>query len=546
MSGESLLSRLSEVIACGQAGIWIKTNEPEEVLHTVGQLSDMFEGSVGIVVYSTATGPYDYTVGPQPSDGLNGPPSYSATLKTLIAEAQMKAILEDAVENGDSTAKADASKKLAELPDYKIVVVRNAHLEYEVGDRRSVLSLTQQLINLGKSVGYCLVLQSFPAFDPIKELNEDLWQLEHQLPDVEERKILIHDTVKGAGYDSPSESKLRYFADSTGGLTRVQLENICAISLKRNKKLETSVLLSLKGEVINKGGLMRLTYGPEKFKDLGGLQGIKDFTLRALSEEATMKAKGIVVVGPPGSGKSVIARAIGYELGRPTLTLSIGSLMGGIVGDTERNTRQALAIADAMEPCVLMLDEIDKALGGGGEHDSGVNSRLKGTLLTWMSDHRSDVFLVMTANDIAGLPPELTRSGRQDAVFFADMPTAEQRKAIWKIHLAKYGLDKNTKTPPDVFWTGADIEQCCRLSVIWGETVLESGDRVVPTYVRYRDRLDAVRKWANGTTLDAETAKPYVFRQEVATAEQEAFTLFSPEKRAVRKIDKTKKGSKTE
>jgi SpoVK/Ycf46/Vps4 family AAA+-type ATPase len=143
--------------------------------------------------------------------------------------------------------------------------------------------------------------------------------------------------------------------------------------------------------------------------------------------------------------------------------------------------------------------------------------------LIGMSDHRSDVFLVMTANNISKLPPELTRSGRTDGVFFVDMPTAEQRKAIWKIHKAKYGHAADAATPPDHYWTGADIEQCCRLAVIWNESLVESGARVVPTYHRYKDSLESVRQWAHGTTLDAETALPYVYNANRASADADAY-----------------------
>src|SRR5262249_34418535 len=159
--------------------------------------------------------------------------------------------------------------------------------------------------------------------------------------------------------------------------------------------------------------------GVDRFDSLGGLNNLKDFCRRALRPGQSVKPRGVLLLGVPGSGKSCFAKALGNETGRPTLTLDIGALYGSLVGATEANVRQALRIADAMAPCILYTDEIEKGLSGvGGQGDSGVSTHLFGTILTWLAEHESDVFFIGTANDISKLPPEFTRAERLDGVFF--------------------------------------------------------------------------------------------------------------------------------
>ena len=148
-----------------------------------------------------------------------------------------------------------------------------------------------------------------------------------------------------------------------------------------------------------------------------------------------------------GSGKSAFCKALGNETGRPTLVLDVGSLMGSLVGQTEERTRQALRIVDCMQPAVLMIDEVEKALSGvagSGQSDSGVSARLFGSLLSWLNDHNSDVFVVCTANDVTKLPPEFSRAERFDGIFFLDLPDRAQKDAIWRQYIEVYALDGST------------------------------------------------------------------------------------------------------
>ena len=189
-----------------------------------------------------------------------------------------------------------------------------------------------------------------------------------------------------------------------------------------------------------KADCLSLHRGQERFADLGGLEALKSFCLRAMrrqnNPDPLRRPRGVMLLSPPGCGKSQFCKALGNETGRPTLILDISRLMGSLVGQSEERTRQALRTIDAMQPAVVMLDEVEKALSGAGssgQTDSGVSARLFGTLLSWLNDRQSDVFVVCTCNDISKLPPEFARSERFDGVFFVDLPTPKQRQAIWEI-----------------------------------------------------------------------------------------------------------------
>ena len=168
------------------------------------------------------------------------------------------------------------------------------------------------------------------------------------------------------------------------------------------------------------------------------------------------------------------------------------------------NVRQALRIVDAMAPCVLFVDEIEKALAGSassGQTDSGVSARLFGSLLTWLSDHETDVFFIGTCNDISKLPPEFSRAERFDAVFFLDLPSAAEKEAIWKMYVERFGIDAGQKRPSDTDWTGAEIRSCCRLAKLLDVSFVEAAKNVVPVAVTAAEAVDRLRTWASGRCL---------------------------------------------
>jgi len=269
-----------------------------------------------------------------------------------------------------------------------------------------------------------------------------------------------------------------------------------------------------------------------RFEHVGGLANLKRWLalrrepfMEAMDEGAVDRPRGIVLLGVQGGGKSLTARAIAGEWNVPLMRLDFGALYNKFYGETERNLRRAFAAAEGMAPCVLWIDEIEKGFAGAAStsNDGGLSRRMFGTLLNWMQEHTSPVFLVATANDIEALPPELLRKGRFDDIFFVDLPGAEARRKILAIHLRK------RKQDPESFdlamlgkrcegYSGAEIEQAV-ISALHGvyadrakqpaaalttERLLEAILASPPLSVTMAEKINALRRWANGRCVPAD------------------------------------------
>jgi SpoVK/Ycf46/Vps4 family AAA+-type ATPase len=211
-----------------------------------------------------------------------------------------------------------------------------------------------------------------------------------------------------------------------------------------------------------------------KISDIGGMDILKSYleTKAKVMENMSMAQrygvrvpKGVFIVGMPGCGKSLCAKAAAAEFNAPLLKLDMGSMMGKYVGESESNLRKAIRIAEAAAPCILWIDEVEKAFSGVGGENSDVVTRMFGYLLTWLQDKTSSVYVIATANDANKLPPELKRKGRFDEIFCVNLPNDEERKAIFGVHLNKKGkalvslkVDYDKLLKPTVGFNGADIE----------------------------------------------------------------------------------------
>ena len=173
--------------------------------------------------------------------------------------------------------------------------------------------------------------------------------------------------------------------------------------------------------------------------------------------------------------------------------------------------RSALKVVDAMSPAILFIDEIEKGIGGvASSHlsDGGTGARVFGSFLQWLNDHSSQVFTIATSNNIWQLPPEFTRSGRWDAIFFVDLPSPQEREAIWKIWLSHYGLSEDSPRPKDDNWTGAEIRTACRLAKIFQTSPKDVAQFIVPIALSMGDKIAQLREWAKGRTVPASTPQP--------------------------------------
>ncbi len=495
----TLSMKIAESVQSGQAGIWLRTHEPEEALLSMVKLAEEFEPDWRLMVWDVIKGMQQPGAGESPEGTIKQKPSALAAVQAMVSYAE---------------ARHERAQNYAALPEDDsnwILVLRNGHREIcnNNATAKDMLMAIQYLLSIGKAYKCHLIIFSFPGVELPLELQEQFWVIDHELPNPLERKEILTGLLTGSNCEIPED--IDELAKSCGGLTRNQVEGVASLSIMKHEAIVPSVIWGLKAETINKQGLLSLYGGNESFDSIGGLAGVKRFCKQALKpgKPAHVRARAILLLGVPGTGKSAFAKALGNEMNRATLGLDIGALMGGVVGLTEERTREAFRVADAMEPCQIFVDEIEKTLGGqGGEHDGGVSSRMFGTILTWLNDHTSDVFFICTANNVARLPPEFTRAERFDAIFFMDLPSRESKDSIWDIYTKFYGLDAQER-PADDIWTGAEIRACCRLSALFEAPLVQTAKQVVPVMLTAGESIEKLRRWADNRCLDAETGMVY-------------------------------------
>jgi hypothetical protein len=391
--------------------------------------------------------------------------------------------------------------------DTSILVLENFH-RY-LSSAEIVQAMVSQL-HAGKQSRSIIVVLA-PVLELPSELEKMFVTIEHSLPGRDQ----LREIAKAIGVEDgelPEERELEQVLDAASGLTRAEAESAFSLSLVRHGKITPETTWELKTQTLKKSGLLELYRGDACFDDLGGLDALKSFCNRALTRSNDhVRAKGVMLLSPPGCGKSQICKALGNETGRPVILLNVGSLMGSLVGQTESRTKQALKIIDAMGKSVVLLDECDKAFGSaaGSSGDSGVSSRMFGTFLTWLNDRESDSFVVCTANDVQALPPEFARAERFDSVFFVDLPGDSEKELIWDQYIVAYGLDPGQAKPKDDSWTGAEIKACCRLSALLDVPLKQAAQNVVPVANTARESIDSLRSWASGRCIDAQRGGIY-------------------------------------
>lgn len=310
---------------------------------------------------------------------------------------------------------------------------------------------------------------------------------------------------------------------SVSGLTLTECENAFAKSLIKFRRFDIPTLIEEKRQIIKKNGSLEYREPKYSFTDIGGLDTLKDWLrLRktAFSEDARNFGisipKGIMLLGIPGTGKSMTADAVASFYGMPLLRLDVSSVFSSLVGDSEHNMRTALKIAEAVSPCCLWADEIEKAIGGvksSNSTDSGVTARVFGMLLTWMQEKTLPVFVICTANNVYDIPPEFMRAGRFDEIFFVDLPSYDQRIEVTECLLLR------KKQNPDNFalneiagysqdYSPAEIEKAInnalfvafsdnKRSLSTNDIISEIG-KFPPLYSTRKEEIDKMRTWAIG------------------------------------------------
>lgn len=307
------------------------------------------------------------------------------------------------------------------------------------------------------------------------------------------------------------EKDIGEVAISLKGLTKLEIDHVLNMIIESKNNISISgrdIIIKEKGQIIKKSSILEIIDFKEKIEDIGGLEGLKEWlkskaqVFRRLDEAKKFGVdtpKGVLLVGMPGCGKSLAAKASARLFNVPLLRLDIGRLLGKYVGESEHNMRVALKTAESISPCILWIDEIEKAFAGinqdGGASD--ITKRLFGQFLTWLQEKENTVFVVATANDITAFPPEFLRKGRFDEIFFINFPNEEEREKIFKIHLEKRGklndkIDIKELAEKTIGYCGSDIEEVVKMTV---ETIfnVEDIENEEDSKLTTQDLLDSIK-----------------------------------------------------
>lgn len=364
-----------------------------------------------------------------------------------------------------------------------------------------------------------------------EDMEKEISILDFPLPSEDEIEEVLNELICGLDTQAVhlTSDEKKQLVSAALGLTIQEAENAFCRAIVRNKGLDSKALQIVheeKNQAVKKTGVLEFVNTDLVLDDIGGLENLKKWLLRrnnAWSEQAKRyhlpAPKGVLITGVPGCGKSLTAKAMSAIWGLPLIKLDMGKIFGGLVGSSEENMRKAIATAEAVAPCVLWVDEIEKGFTGlksGG--DSGTSARVFGTFLTWMQEKTAPVFVIATANDISALPPELLRKGRFDEIFFTDLPTRSERAKIFDLHIRKRTenseIAHNIQITPECCYeladltkgyVGAEIEQiviAAMYEAFYNGRGLEKEDLIkciretVPLSATQKEQILSLREWA--------------------------------------------------
>ena len=363
------------------------------------------------------------------------------------------------------------------------------------------------------------IILSSGAWTPPNDLDDSLTILDLPLPKQPELKTLLNNIADASGSSLENEV-LEELTRACSGLSEARVRQVAARALAQRGKMgkeDLAEVLEEKRQSVARSEVLEYCETKVTQKDIGGLDALKNWLAQrymAFSEEARKFGlplpRGVLLVGPQGTGKSLTAKVIADSWSMPLLRLDVGRLFAGLVGASEARTRETIQRAEAMAPCILWIDEIDKAFGGDSRSDGGTSQRVLANILTWMAEKTSAVFVVATANGIERLPGELLRKGRFDEIFLLDLPTIEERFSILKVHIQQ--RRPNLNIPLEVIvdrtegFSGAELEQ----TVIEGmhlafaekrelqETdLILASSQLVPLSRTAKEQLDSLKDWAS-------------------------------------------------
>jgi SpoVK/Ycf46/Vps4 family AAA+-type ATPase len=360
----------------------------------------------------------------------------------------------------------------------KFLVLKEIQYEIESSVIKTILLMMAQRRLYDKEYNTTIIIESTKLQIP-EELRKYISFLEIPLPEEDEIRDLIHQHTKINHYDAFDPKDEEKLLPSLKGMSAFEIDRMLDMAMSRNGSLDAKdkeMILQQKKQMVKQSGLLELfNIDKKNFNEdsIGGLEVLKAYLRQKANiirrwpeaQKANVAMpKGIFIVGMPGCGKSLCAKVASVMLDIPLLKLDMGTMMGKYVGESESNLREAIRIAEAAAPCILWVDEIEKALSGVGGEGSDVLTRMFGYLLSWLQEKESSVYVIATANSADKLPPELKRKGRFDEIFCVNLPNNAERRSIFEVKLRQKGkmdevqsnLDELVKATEG--YNGADIE----------------------------------------------------------------------------------------
>lgn len=514
--------------------IWINTKEEPRTLKCITDIADHENRKWDVVFWDIATKPYSLKGYPIDSEMPNnildqiGILEFFDTVKPqsdkyllLVLKDYDKYLNYNSVDGNIQQVEAQINRML-----------KNFYYANKLTKRSIIILSSHSTIPDELQSLFSIIDYPLPEYSNIKN------QIEDKISHMKSSKALISSNFKVDYNDAEKEELVK----SVQGLTMDEIDNLLNYSVlygqDTNKKIDVNILSKQKQDVIKRSGILEWIDTNETMDKIGGMHGLKSwlnirknaFTPQA-REYGLPHPNGVLLVGVSGCGKSLFCKAIAHHWGLPLLRLDLGKVFGGIVGKSESNMRYVIQVAENVSPCVLMIDEIEKALSGwasSNHTDGGISSRVFGTLLTWMQEKTSPTYLVATANNIASLPPEILRKGRFDEIFFVDLPNDEDRREIVKIHLAKKNRSYEKFNISELVeascnYTGAEIESCIIDAMYKGfhhnrefntQDVVSSLKEITPISKTMEEEITNLRKWATTRARYASSDVSYAIKKD--------------------------------
>ena len=430
-----------------------------------------------------------------------------------LRQLQLSSPLPEKKQAVDPIAMVDQINK---LPEGSIVLASNFHLFLNRHNPNpQLIQKIQNLAPIWKATARMLVVSS-PVINLPVELEKMFTIVNIPLASPEDFKKIIKRMIsdtKGK-VKMPTKAEMEKLTEAGRGLTEFEFENAIALSLIKYRKCRAEVVMEMKQQLVKKSEVLSYYIPSEldSFKYIGGMENVKDFCTRIIKSDLY---RGILMLGVQGTGKSAFGKALGKEVGLPLVMMDMSKIYGSLLGESEQKMANALQVIQALNKCIVFIDEIEKGLSGvASSHltDGGTGARVGQQFLVFMNDRPSgNAFVIASCNDISKLPPEYLRAERWDAIFFSDLPSLEERKIIWKIWGDYYKVDYKkipivNGEPMDLGWTGAEIKTCCRIAKALSCSIEEAGKYIIPVSRSRASEIERLREWAKDKTIPASIA----------------------------------------